>query len=157
MRGLKWLTGLGLAVRTEHSVRPSVQPAQAGGFRNVLSGQLLLETAERQKFVRMLRENCPLSQSVFDEFWLKPLEQMAARVQEVPAAWAGPFSTPGGFTDLSLSVAASAVRLVRGMMLPPGATPEEQAEQGPAWICAVFWAGLFHHLEWLSQIEGSLA
>lgn len=157
MRGLKWLTGLGLAVGTEHSVRPSVQPAQGGGFRNVLSGQLLLGTAERQKFVRMLRENCPLSQSAFDEFWLKPLEQMAARVQEVPAAWAGPFATPGGFTDLSLSVAASAVRLVRGMMLPPGATPEEQAEQGPAWICAVFWAGLFHHLDWLSQIEGSLA
>lgn len=60
-------------------------------------------------------------------------------------------------TDLSLSVAASAVRLVGGMMLPPGATPEEQAEQGPAWICAVFLAGLFHHLDWLSQIEGSLA
>jgi hypothetical protein len=85
MRGLKWLTGLGLAVGTEYSVRPSVQPAQAGGFRNVLSGQLLLGTAERQKNVRMLRENCPLSQSAFDEFWLKPLEQMAARVQEVPA------------------------------------------------------------------------
>lgn len=43
------------------------------------------------------------------------------------------------------------------MMLPSGATPEEQAEQGPAWICAVFLAGLFHHLDWLSQIEGSLA
>ncbi|WP_244370415.1 TraI domain-containing protein [Citrobacter koseri] len=112
---------------------------------------------ERQKLIRILRENCPLSQAACDEFWLKPLQQLAGRVQEVPAAWTGPFSSPGGFIDLSLSVAAGSVRLVRGMMLPPGATPEEQSEQGPAWVCAVFWAGLFHHLDWLSLVEGSLA
>lgn len=156
MRGLKWLTGLGQSVRAEQTVKASVPPLQAGGYRSVQSGQALLETVERQKLVRMLRENCPLSQAACDEFWLKPLQQLAGRVQEVPAAWAGPFSSPGGFIDLSLSVAARSVRLVRGMMLPPGASPEEQAEQGPAWVCAVFWAGLFHHLEWLSQVEGSL-
>lgn len=157
MRGLKWLTGLGHSGRAEHTVSPSVQPAQTGGYRSVQSAQALLGTMERQKLVRMLRENCPLSQAACEEFWLKPLQQLAERVQEVPAAWAGPFSSPGGFIDLSLSVAARSVRLVRGMMLPPGATPEEQAEQGPAWVCAVFWAGLFHHLEWLSQVEGSQA
>ncbi len=157
MRGLKWLTGLGQSGREEHTVRPSVQPSQAGDYRSVRPGQALLETVERQKLIRMLRENCPLSQAACDEFWLKPLQQLAGRVQEVPAAWAGPFSCPGGFIDLSLSVAAGSVRLVRGMMLPPGATPEEQSEQGPAWVCAVFWAGLFHHLDWLSQVEGSLA
>lgn len=157
MRGLKWLTGLGQSGREEHTVRPSVQPSQAGDYRSVRPGQALLETVERQKLIRMLRENCPLSQAACDEFWLKPLQQLAGRVQEVPAAWAGPFSCPGGFIDLSLSVAAGSVRLVRGMMLPPGATPEEQSEQGPAWVCAVFWAGLFHHLDWLSQVEGRLA
>lgn len=157
MRGLKWLTGLGQSGRAEHTARPSVQLSQAGDYRCVRPGQALLETVERQKLIRMLRENCPLSQAACDEFWLKPLQQLAGRVQEVPAAWAGPFSSPGGFIDLSLSVAAGSVRLVRGMMLPPGATPEEQSEQGPAWVCAVFWAGLFHHLDWLSQVEGSLA
>ncbi|BDG91172.1 helicase/relaxase domain-containing protein [Citrobacter koseri] len=157
MRGLKWLTGLGQSGRAEHTVRPSVQPSQAGDYRCVRPGQALLETVERQKLIRILRENCPLSQAACDEFWLKPLQQLAGRVQEVPAAWTGPFSSPGGFIDLSLSVAAGSVRLVRGMMLPPGATPEEQSEQGPAWVCAVFWAGLFHHLDWLSLVEGSLA
>ncbi|HBC9085950.1 TPA: TraI domain-containing protein [Citrobacter koseri] len=156
MRGLKWLTGLGQSGRAEHTVRPSVQPLQAGDYRCVRPGQALLETVERQKLIRILRENCPLSQAACDEFWLKPVQQLAGRVQAVPAAWAGPFSSPGGFIDLSLSVAAASVRLVRGMMLPPGATPEEQSEQGPAWVCAVFWAGLFHHLDWLSQVEGSL-
>jgi hypothetical protein len=42
------------------------------------------------------------------------------------------------------------------MMLPPGATPEEQAEQSSAWVCAVYWAALFHHLGWLSGIEGGV-
>lgn len=157
MRGLKWLTGLGQSGRAEHTVRPSVQLSLAGDYRCVRPGQALLETVERQKLIRMLRENCPLSQAACDEFWLKPLQQLAGSVQEVPAAWAGQFSSPGGFIDLSLSVAAGSVRLIRGMMLPPGATPEEQSEQGPAWVCAVFWAGLFHHLDWLSQVEGSLA
>uniref|UniRef100_UPI00403F4284 TraI domain-containing protein n=1 Tax=Enterobacter sp. JJBC TaxID=3080020 RepID=UPI00403F4284 len=156
MRGLKWLTGLAQSGGAEHTVRPSMGSVQTGGFRSVQSGQTLLDTVERQKLVRMLRENCPLSQSACDAFWLKPLQQLAGRVQAVPAAWGGPFSTSGGFIDLSLSVATRSVRLVRGMMLPPGATPEAQAEQGPAWVCAVFWAGLFHHLDWLSQMEGSL-
>lgn len=40
------------------------------------------------------------------------------------------------------------------MMLSPGATPEEQAEQTPGWACAVYWAGLLHNLEWLAQVEG---
>lgn len=45
---------------------------------------------------------------------------------------------------------------MRGMMLPPGATPEAQSEQGPGWVCAVYWAGLLHHLDWLTQMEGEV-
>lgn len=157
MWGLNWFAGLFKPGKAEHTVMPSVQSSQAGDYRSVQSGPALLETVERQKLIRMLRENCPLSQTACNEFWIKPLQHLAGRVQEVPAAWTGPFSSPGGFIDLSLNVAARSVRLVRGMMLPPGATPEEQSEQGAAWVCAVFWAGLFHHLEWLSRVEGSLA
>ncbi|WP_257469411.1 helicase/relaxase domain-containing protein [Pantoea allii] len=99
--------------------------------------------------------NSPLSQSVTDAWWLKPAQTMLERVQDCPAAWKGAYSSPGGFGDLSLGVAVRAVRLVRGMMLPPGATPEEQSAQAPGWVCAVFWAGLFHHLPWLAQVEGA--
>ena len=94
----------------------------------------------------MLADNSPLSQSVTDAWLLKPAQAMLERVQDCPAAWKGAYSSPGGFGDLSLGVVVRAVRLVRGMMLPPGATPEEQSALALGWVCAVFWAGLFHHL-----------
>nr|WP_282601579.1 TraI domain-containing protein [Pantoea ananatis] len=120
-----------------------------------MEGSSLMQTEERRRFVRMLADNSPLSQSVTDAWWLKPAQTMLERVQDCPAAWSGACSSPGGFGDLSLGVAVRAVRLVRGMMLPPGATPEEQSVQAPGWVCAVFWAGLFHHLPWLTQVEGA--
>lgn len=152
VRVMKWLAG-----RTTQ--KPAAQrlntDEKAVAFRPVLTGSELIQTAERRKLVRMLAENSPLSQSVTEAWWLQPAQALLACVQDCPAAWQGPYSGPGGFGDLSLSVAVRAVRLVRGMMLPPGATPEEQSEQAPGWVCAVFWAGLLHHLAWLTQAEGA--
>ncbi|PWV89105.1 integrating conjugative element relaxase (TIGR03760 family) [Pantoea ananatis] len=152
VRVMKWLAG-----RTAQ--KPAAQrlntDVKAVAFRPVLTGSELMQTAERRKLVRMLAENSPLSQSVTEAWWLQPAQALLACVQDCPAAWRGPYSGPGGFGDLSLSVAVRAVRLVRGMMLPPGATPEEQSEQAPGWVCAVFWAGLLHHLGWLTQAEGA--
>ncbi|WP_425336911.1 TraI domain-containing protein [Serratia symbiotica] len=124
------------------------------GFRPARAGESLLQTEERRRLIRVLLESSPLSPQVTEAWWLRPLEEMAARLQGCPSAWNGPYSGAGGFTDLSLHLTASAVRWVRGMMLPPGATPEEQAEQTPSWACAVYWAGLLHNLEWLAQVEG---
>ncbi|MGP2520310.1 TraI domain-containing protein [Pantoea ananatis] len=149
---MKWLAG-----RTAQ--KPAAQrlntDVKAVAFRPVLTGSELMQTAERRKLVRMLAENSPLSQSVTEAWWLQPAQALLECVQDCPAAWQGPYSGPGGFGDISLSVAVRAVRLVRGMMLPPGATPEEQSEQAPGWVCAVFWAGLLHHLAWLTQAEGA--
>lgn len=125
-----------------------------GGFRAVRDAGTLLDTPERRKLVRMLRENCPFSEKMIEAWWITPLQELAVRVQDMPAAWAGAFSRPGGFLDLSLMVAVRAVKLVRGMMLPPGGPPEEQAEQTSGWVCAVYWAALFHHLDFLSEAEG---
>ncbi|MGP2502965.1 TraI domain-containing protein [Pantoea ananatis] len=151
-RVMKWLKGRG-------SNRPAGQPAgtvvREVAFRPVLEGSTLMQTEERRRLLRMLADNSPLSQSVTGAWWLGPAQAMLERVQDCPAAWKGAYSSPGGFGDLSLGVAVRAVRLVRGMMLPPGATPEEQSAQAPGWVCAVFWAGLFHHLPWLTQVEGA--
>ncbi|UWS28905.1 helicase/relaxase domain-containing protein [Erwinia pyrifoliae] len=158
MRGLKWLTGRSVKAGAGRVAVPEVHgrnAADSAGFHPLKTGAVLLQTDERRRLIRVLTENSPLSTPVTEAWWLRPLEEMAARVQECPAAWNGPFSGPGGFTDLSLNVATRAVRLVRGMMLPPGATPEEQAEQGTGWACALYWAGLFHHFEWLTQMEGA--
>ncbi|MCX8956978.1 TraI domain-containing protein [Erwinia psidii] len=154
MRIPGWLTGRG---RQDNSVPATVTQAGQGGaagFYAVRSGRDMMQTGERQRLIRALSDNSPLSGPFTEAWWLRPLEELAARVQACPAAWSGPFSGPGGFTDLSLNVAVRAVRFVRGMMLPPGATPEAQAEQGPGWACAVYWAGLLHHLNWLTQMEG---
>ncbi|UDJ86304.1 TraI domain-containing protein [Erwinia amylovora] len=158
MRGLKWLTGRNVKAGAGRLAVPEQygrNAADSAGFHPLKTGAVLLQTDERRRLIRVLTENSPLSMPVTEAWWLQPLEEMAARVQECPAAWNGPFSGPGGFTDLSLNVATRAVRLVRGMMLPPGATPEEQAEQGAGWACALYWAGLFHHFEWLTQMEGA--
>ncbi|WP_232100115.1 TraI domain-containing protein [Lonsdalea populi] len=159
MRGLNWLRSRsksGEKSVADASLSQGEKTTPENGFRTVKTGVSLLQTAERQRLIRVLVENCPLSQQVIEAWWLRPLEELAARVQDCPAAWSGPFSGPGGFIDLSLNVSARAVRLTRGMMLPPGATPEEQAEQVPGWLCAVYWAGLLHHLEWLTQIQGMI-
>ncbi|MGX9361037.1 TraI domain-containing protein [Pantoea ananatis] len=151
-RVIKWLTGRG---NNRHSGQPADTVVREVAFRPVLEGSTLMLTEERRRLVRMLADNSPLSQSVTDAWWLKPAQAMLERVQDCPAAWNGAYSSPGGFGDLSLGVAVRAVRLVRGMMLPPNATPEEQSAQAPGWVCAVFWAGLFHHLPWLTQVEGA--
>ncbi|WP_438499981.1 conjugal transfer nickase/helicase domain-containing protein [Pantoea ananatis] len=151
-RVMKWLTGRG---NNRHSGQPADTVVREVAFRPVLEGSTLLQTEERRRLVRMLADNSPLSQSVTGAWWLGPAQTMLERVQDCPAVWNGAYSSPGGFGDLSLGVAVRAVRLVRGMMLPPGATPEEQSSQAPGWVCAVFWAGLFHHLPWLAQVEGA--
>ena len=152
VRAMKWLAGWTAQKPAAQRLNTDVK---AVAFRPVLTGSELMQTAERRKLVRMLAENSPLSQSVTEAWWLQPAQALLACVQDCPAAWQGPYSGPGGFGDLSLSVAVRAVRLVRGMMLPSGATPEEQSEQAPGWVCAVFWAGLLHHLAWLTQAEGA--
>ncbi|EAT3646748.1 hypothetical protein ES774_18545 [Salmonella enterica] len=154
-RGLKWLTGRGSgSVNSSVPVPGRKEDKPSPQYRPVIPGAELMATARRQKQIRMLRENSPLSGQVISAWWITPLEQMAGRVQAVPASWEGAYSEPGGFIDLSLEVAVRAVRLTRGMMLPPGATPEAQSEQAPGWVCAVYWAALFHHLDWLAGVEG---
>ncbi|MEK6330590.1 MAG: TraI domain-containing protein [Pantoea dispersa] len=159
MIGLNWLTGRG---RQENQPGERLykgdttsRPVADGNWHPAQTGSALLQTNENRCLIRVLTENSPLSKEVTEAWWIRPLEEMAARTQTCPAAWSGPYSGPGGFNELSLNVAARAVRLVRGMMLPPGATPEEQAEQTPGWVCAAYWAGLFHHLPWLMQVEGA--
>jgi integrating conjugative element relaxase (TIGR03760 family) len=157
MRMLNWLTGIsGTDRESSKPEKPAHRNVIDEGFWPALTGAELLKTDKRRRIIRVLTENSPLSHQVTDAWWLRPLEELSARVQDSPASWNGSYSNPGGFIDMSMNVAVRAVRLVRGMMLPSGAPPEEQAEQAPGWVCAVYWAGLFHHLEWLTQIEGAL-
>ncbi|WP_391595527.1 TraI domain-containing protein [Yersinia aldovae] len=83
---------------------------------------------------------------------MTPIRELAIRVQQLPAAQSGPYAREGGMLDEALDVAVCAVRLSRGWMLPPGVTPEEQAEQSSAWRTAIFWAALLHNLSALDEM-----
>ncbi|USS95784.1 hypothetical protein M5J15_00345 [Serratia symbiotica] len=50
------------------------------GFRPARAGESLLQTEERRRLIRVLLENSPLSPQVTEAWWLRPREEMAARV-----------------------------------------------------------------------------
>ncbi|UIA83875.1 hypothetical protein LU604_01815 [Erwinia tracheiphila] len=96
MRIPGWLTGRGRqAVSTPATVTQAGQGG-ASGFYAVRSGRDMMQTSERQRLIRMLSDNSPLSGPLTQTWWLRPLEELTARVQACPAAWSGPFSGPGG-------------------------------------------------------------
>lgn len=85
-----------------------------------------------------------------------PLQGLLARVQNVPATQHGRWSQSDGFGDLTLQFTTCAVRLAKGYMFPPGAAPEEQAEQNVMWNTVIFLSALFWHLPLLASLEGEL-
>ncbi|AHM72295.1 TraI domain-containing protein [Yersinia hibernica] len=123
-----------------------------GGWFSPQSAEMLLGTSARQQALQQLWDNSPFSRPVWEAFWLEPVKQLAVRLQQLPASSTGPYAREGGMLDEALEVAVCAVRLSRGWMLPPGAAPEEQAEQGAAWCTAIFWSALLHDLGSLEQM-----
>ncbi|MCU6345429.1 TraI domain-containing protein, partial [Escherichia coli] len=66
---------------------------------------------------------------VYQQFCLIPIQKLLMAAQNVPAARDSRWAGANGFGDLTLLFTTYAVRLARGYMFPPGATPEEQAAQ----------------------------
>ncbi|MCN2083537.1 DNA-binding domain-containing protein, partial [Escherichia coli] len=85
-----------------------------------------------------------------------PVQKLLMAAQNVPAARDSRWADANGFGDLTLQFTTYAVRLARGYMFPPGATPEEQAAQSGVWNAVVFWSALFYHLPLLAHLEGEL-
>ncbi len=93
---------------------------------------------------------------VYQQFCLAPVQKLLMAAQNVPAARDSRWADANGFGDLTLQFTTYAVRLARGYMFPPGATPEEQAAQSGVWNAVVFWSALFYHLPLLAHLEGEL-
>ncbi|ELF4281874.1 TraI domain-containing protein [Salmonella enterica] len=139
-------------VTTEASDKLHVS-APTGYFSPVKAEELVI-TSLRQDALQKIRENNALSKEVYQRLYLAPLNLLLERSQNVPAESDGRWAYAGGFGDLSLRFTAYAVRLARGYMFPPGASPEEQAAQGVIWQAVIFWAALCYHLPLLASIEG---
>ena len=110
----------------------------------------------RKTCLQQIWENSSLPADVYHRFYITPLHGLLARVQNVPATQQGRWSQSDGFGDLTLQFTTCAVRLAKGYMFPPGAAPEEQAEQNVMWNAVIFWSALFWHLPLLASLEGEL-
>ncbi|EEJ2303143.1 heavy metal resistance protein CzcA [Salmonella enterica subsp. enterica] len=126
------------------------------GFYIPRTAEELTFTPRRKQCLKQLWENSSMPSDVYQQFCLTPVQKLLMAAQNVPAARDSRWADVNGFGDLTLQFTTYAVRLARGYMLPPGATPEEQAAQSGVWNAVVFWSALFYHLPLLAHLEGEL-
>nr|WP_247172267.1 TraI domain-containing protein [Escherichia coli] len=126
------------------------------GFYIPRTAEELTSTPRRKQCLKQLWENSSMPSDVYQQFCLTPVQKLLMAAQNAPAARDGRWADAGGFGDLTLQFTTYAVRLARGYMFPPGATPEEQAAQSGVWNAVVFWSALFYHLPLLAHLEGEL-
>ena len=126
------------------------------GFYIPRTAEELTSTPRRKQCLKQLWENSSMPFDVYQQFCLTPVQKLLMAAQNAPAARDGRWADAGGFGDLTLQFTTYAVRLARGYMFPPGATPEEQAAQSGVWNAVVFWSALFYHLPLLAHLEGEL-
>ncbi|APJ75889.1 TraI domain-containing protein [Escherichia coli] len=126
------------------------------GFYMPRTAEELTSTPHRKQCLKQLWENSSMPSDVYQQFCLAPVQKLLMAAQNVPAAGDSRWADANGFGDLTLQFTTYAVRLARGYMFPPGATPEEQAAQSGVWNAVVFWSALFYHLPLLAHLEGEL-
>ncbi|WP_080171774.1 TraI domain-containing protein [Salmonella enterica] len=126
------------------------------GFHVPRTAEELTSTPRRKQCLKQLWENSSMPSDVYQQFCLAPVQKLLMAAQNVPAARDSRWADANGFGDLTLQFTTYAVRLARGYMFPPGATPEEQAAQSGVWNAVVFWSALFYHLPLLAHLEGEL-
>ena len=126
------------------------------GFYIPRTAEELTSTPRRKQCLKQLWENSSMPSDVYQQFCLTPIQKLLMAAQNVPAARDSRWADANGFGDLTLQFTTYAVRLARGYMFPPGATPEEQAAQSGVWNAVVFWSALFYHLPLLAHLEGEL-
>ncbi|HAN9336361.1 helicase [Escherichia coli] len=133
-----------------------VAPVIPAGFYAPLTAEALLSPEHRELRLRQVWDNNPMPRDVYDRMCLEPLSRLLLNTQNVPATREGRWSRAGGFCDLTVLYTTYAVRLARGYMFPPDATPEDQAAQAAVWHAVIFWSALFYHLPLLAHLEGEL-
>lgn len=126
------------------------------GFYIPRTAEELMSAPRRKQCLKQLWENSSMPSDVYQQFCLTPVQKLLMAAQHVPAARDSRWADANGFGDLTLQFTTYAVRLARGYMFPPGATPEEQAAQSGVWNAVVFWSALFYHLPLLAHLEGEL-
>ncbi len=138
-----------------NNFKPSL-PAKREGYFKPQKHQSLLGTSTRQALLKKIWQSSLLSKSAYDEFCLEPLQNLAERFQNLPAARITGWNKVGGLLDLTLQQTVTMLKLSNGMVLPAHAAPEDQAAQSSYWNCVVFWLALYWHVPELLYIEAEL-
>ncbi|MEQ0583467.1 TraI domain-containing protein [Pantoea dispersa] len=116
----------------------------------------MLGTSTRQAQLKKIWQSSLLSKSAYDEFCLEPLQNLAERYQNLPAARIADWNNVGGLLDLTLQQIVTTLQLSKGMVFPANAAPEDQAAQSSHWNCVVFWLALYWYVPELLYIEAEL-
>lgn len=135
--------------------QPSL-PAIREGYFTPQNHQSLFSTPTRQALLKKIWQSSLLSKSAYAEFCLEPLQNLAERFQNLPAARITGWNKVGGLLDLTLQQTVTMLQLSKGMVLPANAAPEDQAAQSSHWNCVVFWLALYWYVPELLYIEAEL-
>lgn len=111
-----------------------------------------LSSPERKHRLDRIHQQTSLPPWSFEQLYLKPLRRYAALLERQPTR---DETQPEGPLDTSLGLIESALMLRRSRLLPPGAAPEEQAQQTEAWSVALVYALLFEGLSGLPDACGN--
>src|SRR5690606_19357150 len=94
--------------------------------------------------IKMLWDTTSLTQPVFNEYLLSPIERYAELVQLLPASESHHHAYAGGMLDHALEMACYGLRLRQRHLLPPNAKPEDQSSAGELWSAAIIYGALMH-------------
>ena len=127
---------------------PTLPPATdlPKGLLRPESAASLLATPRRQKLLEYIWQRTSLSRRQFATLYRAPLERYAELVQAFPASEAHHHAYSGGMLDHGLEIVAYSLKLRQSLLLPIGASPEDQAAQAEAWTAAVAYAALLHDI-----------
>ena len=116
----------------------------------------LLAISPRRQWLQMLWDYSSLPKSLYQQYYLQPLEHCVTLMQQFPATENGHHAYLGGMVDHLLETVAYAARLSKNHLLPIGAQPEDQASQSAAWNAVIVYAAMLQSLDRLCQIEVEL-
>lgn len=128
----------------------------AEGYHSPRSPHELLATSHRQRWLQMLWDYSSLPKSMYQQYYLQPLEHCVSLMQQFPATDNGHHAYLGGMVDHLLETVAYAARLSKNYLLPVGAPPEEQASQSAAWNAVIVYAAMLQSLDGLCQLDVEL-
>ncbi|MFK4136633.1 relaxase [Pseudomonas luteola] len=138
---------LSLFRKKGEKVRESKATATSSvGYLKPEKATVLLSTPRRKKLLENIWQRTSLSKRQFEKLYLAPVSRYAELVQQLPASESHHHSYPGGMLDHGLEIVAYGLKMRQSMMLPPGGSPEAQAEQAEAWSAAVAYAALLHDI-----------